>query len=173
MIAFMMRSAGYDARIGQGADHELPTVHDLIREPSVEALLEYAKKYDEARGKFVRIGGIILLAPMTDCTMSGHEPQHWQIMDAGYQSEDDELRQRLIGEYYGTDSDKCLRDQKGLLDAGGFAFSSRGTDVVNEITGVYIGGSSQSFGRADEGGRRETARLMRGNIGHGIEVTTY
>ena len=79
-----------------------PRAREIVREPSVDAFTEYAARYDELTGKFIRMGGVILVAPVVKLG-TGRVIKHLDILWAGFETSDEELARRIDTETENAD----------------------------------------------------------------------
>jgi hypothetical protein len=144
----------------------MPRINEITKALSRGTLEEARQVHfggDTVKAKFVRIGSLILFAPLVACDpipgqRDSSEPEHISIIMGGFQSADPTLVQRVRessdAEY---DNPTALHlNNDGLVDAGGLTYSP---DL-----GLVITGESVRFGRADEVGRNLTIALAQAAI---------
>jgi hypothetical protein len=139
---------------------ETPTLEEIVKEPSAEVLTDYYNKYVVTGGKFVRIGHVILIAPLLRLAPESTYPYHIELMMAASDNPDETLSKRVNAARQAVDHDTCLK-YSDLTDAGMYLANFSNTD---ELTQVDFRSDSTVYGRADEAGRNETIAIMRGYI---------
>jgi hypothetical protein len=139
------------------AINNLPELHDILAEPSVEVLTDYAQKHRQTRGKFIRIGGIILVAPSIEIAGRKKYPLHVNMTQEAYHHPDQDLARRCRQAAEDTDPTQGLSQRPDLMDAGHYytVMSAAGL-----LTAVMLDGRSMDFDRANDSGRQESGRIM-------------
>lgn len=129
-----------------------------FKEPSVEAFAGFDKTYGVKQGKFIRVSGLILVAPLVKLAENGKRPTHLDMIWGGVQHPNQELADRVRMTFQEADPAKGLSRRDDLADAGHYRthFTESGL-----LTLAHIEGESLDFGRADEDGRAETVDIMR------------
>jgi hypothetical protein len=152
----------------------LPSLYELVSEPNVTKLDEHTRQFGHEgvlRGKFVRIGRLVLLAPDTTVErlpgMRTGDVEHKDIVKAAFRNPNRELAERALAESnaaHELPDTPLLDDNFGLTDAGHFEFSSEG-----RVLAVFH--KSHKFGQADVSGRQETIRIAQESVGSDIAVS--
>jgi hypothetical protein len=151
---------------------ERPPLNDVITEPDAARLTGYRDQYRVDRGKFIRIGTLVLLAPLIPDTDTARD-QDWQHLDmiwAAYQHDDPEMQSKVREAADNADSEPFIRDNGKLTDAGHYylRFGAEGT-----LERLIVDGDSFKFGRAKEAGRQRTADLIQEKMGPEIGVQLF
>ena len=146
-------------------------LHERVSEPDVTVILSQSK--DHAKdgaldGRFLRIGGLVLLAP----DLGGDENHIDLFMAARDNPVNSQLAIRTREAWLSTrnldgskpeDGYEVIDTRFGITDAGRY-------DFLTYSRTLEIFGQSLQFGRANEAGRFETVRLTIEAIGHSITV---
>jgi hypothetical protein len=150
----------------------MPTIHEVTKELTQAALDEASHQYfsgNEVKAKFIRIGDLILFAPLIECeSIPGQRdnvPEHISIIMGGFQNADAVLAAKVgnssDAEYENPSAQHLDRDT-GIIDAGTLTYTP---GKLLEITDKSI-----SFGRADESGRRLTASIAQSAMSEQVRV---
>jgi|SRR5665213_3605492 len=145
-----------------------PHIADVITEPDVARLTGYRDQYGVDRGKFIRIGALVLLVPLIPDSVHNEDYRHLQMLEAGYHNPDTEMQRKVreaadnpVGDLLPKDPDECLEDSGYYF----LSFSDKGM-----LVRLNVGGQSYDFGRAEEAGRQRTVDLIQEKLGPEIGV---
>jgi hypothetical protein len=134
-----------------------PNLHDILAEPSVEVLTGYARDYNVPRGKFIRIGKLIVVAPKVVLAKTGKEPMHIKMMWAAFHNPDEAFAEKCHQALQDADSAQALPRHPDLMDAGHYTTTLSPAGLLLSVT---LERDSMDFGRADTVGRQETVQIM-------------
>ncbi|HEY5442481.1 MAG TPA: hypothetical protein VIJ68_03005 [Candidatus Saccharimonadales bacterium] len=142
---------------------------DLICEPDADILADWYHQHRVAEGKFIRIGGIVLMGPGFPDPLS-HEPlKHFDIAYAAFHIADETLRSRVIAASEESRAEAVLRDDgRNVVDAGHYSCTIGEQGV---LAALEVWGESSDLGRADEVGRQKTIDIFQGKLGSSIPVS--
>ena len=134
---------------------------EVLREPSVEAFTDFDCSYGVEEGKFIRISGMLLVAPLVKVGDGGVVARHLDMLWSGARHTDQGLADKVQSALREADPAKGLRERSDLMDVG---YYMTGFTDSGLLATVFVGGDSLDFGRADETVRAETVDIMRSYV---------
>ncbi len=141
----------------------------FVHEVDPEFLRYMLERYEQQDGKFVRVGDIVLLAPLEErWGNNASKPQHNEFVSLALKSKNEDFKGRLLGAQAAAASGGELLDKAGVKDAGRFEFEL-GPD--GEITDFTIFGWSNGYGGASPEARQETVEIVQQKLGGNTEVS--
>jgi hypothetical protein len=148
---------------------ERPPIGKVITEPDAARLAGYRDKYGVDRGKFIRIGTLVLLVPLIPDTDTRRDKdfQHLDMIWAAFQHDNPDMQSKVREAAENPDGEPFIRDNGSLVDAGRYylRFSAEGL-----LATLSVDGGSFKFGRAEDAGRQRTVDLIQEKMGPEIGI---
>jgi len=153
------------AELGEALpDKEYGFVHEL----DPDFLRFIYEKLEQRKGKFVRVGEMILVAPLEETWGNRtRKPQHMDFLSLANESSNDDFKLRLIrAQSAARDEPGALDPRNGILDAGRFEFRVGQDYNLKQFT---IFGWSSGYGEAPPEQRDRTIEIAKRVLGPGVE----